>query len=409
MLSDTLVDFVTRRQVYLERLKAGEVKKTDELFVTIMAEVTRLLLAYPVTHLGMLTPVKAVQLVMAIQDLHRKAYETKLQYLADFLRDLAEEERKFELASINAVTVDEVEPDDGDEDIWQAVQDRPMHDGTLLAGFLGAGVGREVTRAANLARRGIAEGMTPSALLLAYRGTADQRLQNGLIASARRNTETVVRTAMQHTSAAARHATMEAMMLRPKELPRLRRPGSDDGQGVAVNDNGVVIRIGRSSQGAPADAGIRVGDSINMLGYRWVSILDSKTSQICRSLDGQVFSFGRGPIPPAHPNCRSSIVAEIRGKWRKRDDKGRFAKDDRVRPSPSGDVPATMTYYEWLKQQPEEFQDDALGVTRAELFRKGGISAERFAALNLDRNFEPLTLAEMRKLAPRVFKRAGIK
>jgi len=34
-------------------------------------------------------------------------------------------------------------------------------------------------------------------------------------------------------------------------------------------------------------------------------------------------------------------------------------------------VPADMTYYEWLKTQPKEFQDDVLGKTRGKLFREG--------------------------------------
>jgi SPP1 gp7 family putative phage head morphogenesis protein len=42
--------------------------------------------------------------------------------------------------------------------------------------------------------------------------------------------------------------------------------------------------------------------------YIWVSILDSVTSNICRRLNRQVFVFGRGPVPPAHPHCRSTIA-----------------------------------------------------------------------------------------------------
>lgn len=37
--------------------------------------------------------------------------------------------------------------------------------------------------------------------------------------------------------------------------------------------------------------------------YEWVSTLDSRTSTICRARDGQKYEFGKGPLPPAHPNC----------------------------------------------------------------------------------------------------------
>ena len=56
----------------------------------------------------------------------------------------------------------------------------------------------------------------------------------------------------------------------------------------------------------------------------------------------------------------------------------------------AGASPASQTYYEWLKTQPAEF-DIAIGTTRAKLLRSGGLSAERFAELQLGTNFQPLT------------------
>ncbi|MGJ3101180.1 phage minor head protein, partial [Salmonella enterica subsp. enterica serovar Paratyphi A] len=37
--------------------------------------------------------------------------------------------------------------------------------------------------------------------------------------------------------------------------------------------------------------------------YEWVSTLDSRTSTICRARDGMTWEIGKGPMPPAHPNC----------------------------------------------------------------------------------------------------------
>lgn len=100
-------------------------------------------------------------------------------------------------------------------------------------------------------------------------------------------------------------------------------------------------------------------------------------------------------------NCRSTIVPEI--------DKA-FAALERSmeRASIDGPVPAKTTYFDWLKTQPAAFQDEAIGKTRGALLRDGGISAERFAELQLGKNFEPLTLDEMRKLEPVAFERAGL-
>ena len=51
---------------------------------------------------------------------------------------------------------------------------------------------------------------------------------------------------------------------------------------------------------------------------------------------------------------------------------------------------------------------EVLGPTRAKLLLSGGLSASRFSALMLDRNFKPLTLKRLRELEPGAFARAGI-
>ena len=45
--------------------------------------------------------------------------------------------------------------------------------------------------------------------------------------------------------------------------------------------------------------------------YRYVATLDSRTSALCASLDGQEFEYDKGPEPPQHFNCRSTTVAVI--------------------------------------------------------------------------------------------------
>ena len=36
--------------------------------------------------------------------------------------------------------------------------------------------------------------------------------------------------------------------------------------------------------------------------YQYVATLDSRTSLICASLDGQTFEYNKGPLPPQHFN-----------------------------------------------------------------------------------------------------------
>lgn len=407
MLEEELVDIAARHQVYIERLKAGEIKKTDVLFQRLDRDIQTLLLKLRVSDLSSLTRIEGAKLIEDIRAKHVEAYTEHLDKLVKTLREFAEFEREHELEAINEVTTDEVEPDDGEflAGLWKHVQERPMSaTGKLLSAYLATWMAHEVTRGADLVRRALAEGWSVEQLMLAYRGTKETGYTNGLYGSAKRNTATTINTGFQHTSATTRSGVMEAVVLRPKGSAREMRssggPSSRAADAIKVDADGRVVSIPAAAREAARLAGIRKGTRIKLNGYWWVSILDSVTSQICRSLDGQLFAYGKGPLPPAHPNCRSSIVADIPDRFSK------AANDNR--PSARGPVPAGMTYYEWLKDQPESFQNDALGVTRAELFRKGGLSAAAFARLNLGRTFEPLTLEEMRRLAPRAFKRAGI-
>lgn len=106
-------------------------------------------------------------------------------------------------------------------------------------------------------------------------------------------------------------------------------------------------------------------------------------------------------------NCRSSTTPVIANK-QLREALRKNATQASKGAEGGEQVAADLTYYEWLKTQPASFQDEAMGPVRAKLFRDGGISAERFAELSIGKNFEPLTLDEMRALEPVAFERAGL-
>ena len=130
-------------------------------------------------------------------------------------------------------------------------------------------------------------------------------------------------------------------------------------------------------------------------GYEWVSVIDGKTSAQCRALDGRRFDYGKGPLPPIHPNCRSHTVPFFKNKTA-------FLRG-LLRRAGDGAIAAGETYYTWLQRQPKKFQIDVLGVARARAFRSGKISAKEFARLQLDKNFRPITLEELRTKKPELF------
>lgn len=42
--------------------------------------------------------------------------------------------------------------------------------------------------------------------------------------------------------------------------------------------------------------------------YRWISVLDERTTEVCRHRHNKIFEYGKGPLPPAHWRCRSTIA-----------------------------------------------------------------------------------------------------
>jgi len=109
-------------------------------------------------------------------------------------------------------------------------------------------------------------------------------------------------------------------------------------------------------------------DSLQLLGvdkFIWVSTLDSRTTDICKSLDGQVFRFDnpRAPRVPRHVRCRSSIAAYL----------GEEIDGERTSNGAEGKVlvPAGMNYEQWLRKQPKSFAREILGPTRYKIWNSG--------------------------------------
>ena len=77
------------------------------------------------------------------------------------------------------------------------------------------------------------------------------------------------------------------------------------GQATAVADNQIITLV-RTSVNQVANAASQQVYEANQditKKYRYVATLDTRTSSICRALDGKEFEYGKGPTPPQHFNC----------------------------------------------------------------------------------------------------------
>ena len=133
-----------------------------------------------------------------------------------------------------------------------------------------------------------------------------------------------------------------------------------------------------------------IKDTNDVIGYQWVAVLDNVTSQICQGLNGKKFYFRRSGykiVPPAHPNCRSSIVPIYENRSNQEELNQAGFEDFKT----------------WARNNPEELRA-SMGKTRYELYTKGKVRIERFT----DVHFEPLNIDDLRRRHTRQFEKANL-
>lgn len=264
------------------------------------------------------------------------------------------------------------------ERLRAAAVNSPMQGKRLKDWFQHLGDG-DRARLDQAVRLGVANGETLDDIVRRIAGTRANGYTDGILATTRREAETIARTAVNHTSNAARSEVWDA--------------------------NQDII-----------------------WGLRWTATLDGRTSPICQARDGAIAVNPGREIPPGtdlldpqearppgHPNCRSLMVAmlspdmiigdrpfvsDARTREQREKDFRREARDadpeawkamspaernaevrrirDQWADENIGTVPASTTYEEWMRRQSPEFQDATLGPSRAELFRSGDATLDQF-------------------------------
>lgn len=355
---ERLTEISTRHAVYLQRLGSGEVLKTQKFLQEMQEAVTRQLAGQDITDF---TRSRLQALIVSIdRDLRTIADRLKGQIVEESTA-LAAYEANFEVRSLAQVLpVDYVLPTP--TQLSSAVLINPLtipdsrYGGMMLESFITDAMQPGLDRVTSAIRSGYYQGQTTNQILQAIRGTRAANFTDGIWQIVNRDAESIVRTSLQHAANQARQATWEA-------------------------NKDIVKKV------------------------QWNATLERSTCSACASLDGQQFPLNKGPRPPLHPRCRCTTTAVL-------DERYSFLDNDATRFSrgPEGveSVDATQTYYGWLKTQPVEFVESAIGKTKAKLLLDGGLSAQQFAELQLGKRFQPLSLAQMRELDPVAFVKAGI-
>lgn len=134
-------------------------------------------------------------------------------------------------------------------------------------------------------------------------------------------------------------------------------------------------------------------DSV-ITGWKSISVLDSRTSLLCASMDGKrymkpKFKYVTIPNrPPRHFRCRSSIVPLTK-----------FSEELSGTRAQNGDtkgqISAKTNFSKWFDSQSEKFQRDYLGQARFDLYKSGKFQIKDFVDI---KNGERFTLDQLRKM-----------
>jgi SPP1 gp7 family putative phage head morphogenesis protein len=338
-----------RHSIRLERYKASVVREIARMLDRTLPEVEEILarrldrVLASGEDFGPATTKRALDLAEEIGEVRAEAIHAATALLRGEMQGLSEYEAAWQASSLQAIVRVELGVSTPTaEQLRAAAFERPF-EGAVFEDWARGILPADLDRLHRTIQMAAVEGKTVAEVTREIVGTRKDR-DSGTLGKTRRGAEAVARTALNHVATQAREETYRA------------------------NDDLVQ-------------------------GVRIVATLDGRTTLRCASLDGQVFRVNEGPRPPLHFNCRTTTLPIIEGVTlvNERPSVGRGGE--------IGQVPSKTTYESWLREQPEEFQDEVLGPTRASLFRDGGVKLERF----VDDSGETLTLDELRSRESKAF------
>lgn len=390
-VNEELFDALIRHQIYLLRMSGAVRNKVLRLLDATEADIADKIRSRLMGADGLNTPASVRRLeatLSAIRAIRLKAWDQVTETWLQDLQDLATNEPILMAGVVKTVApviLDTVLPSAG---LLKNIVTSSPFEGRTLKEWASSVAAEDIRRIENQVRVGMVQGESSAAIARRVVGTANLRGVDGVTQITRRNAEAITRTAVNHIANQAR--------------------------AEFLNANSDLFEE-----------------------EQYVATLDSRTTPVCRSNDGKRFPVGKGPRPPLHFNCRSLRVPVIDGDAlgmrpakpvtekqllrefsqqkgfpapKKRADLphgtktayDQFARS-RIREL-TGRVPGHTTYQQWLTRQSTAFQDDVLGVTRARLFRSGGLTLDRF----VNRTGDEIPLSQLARSHADAFKAAGL-
>ncbi len=319
-----LYDVLTRHQIYLEGVKLGIGAKLGEVLNELNEELRKLFAKQKFNSLDALTKAALRKFLQELRQVQKQVWNKYFQTLIDLCFVFMQSEIMVSKILFSTVADDEEDPQTekqanenleekknrtpiipliwftqkgNSSKVWSAIQNKPVPaNGKLPSMFAKEFVNGSAAMVENIVNKGYANKETVQSVLDELNGTQELNFKDGFFNKLNRQQNAVVSTIVQDISAFVQAAIASSFSSR----------------------------------------------------YLWVSVLDDRTTEICRGRAGNIYEYGKGPLPPAHIRCRSKVIP-LTG---------------------AGDPPDEVTFATWAKSQPEAVQNDIFGNEVAKAIRE---------------------------------------
>lgn len=367
-INEKLRDELIAHRVHLTRYEAGAVNR---LVATLSADdaelAAKLLVALEDVPASAISVKKLAQVLAPVRDINRKAVTRFFGELGQVLKDFTEYEAGFGFDLMKSLLPEVVSQRgllkkiDAGQAYVKAVME-PFH-GYALKDWTDKLETDRFARIVNTVRTGLGSGIAPDEIVRKVRGTKARNWQDGALNNSRANASSIGYSALAHVAQVVRE------------------------QSATANEHLIKAK-------------------------QWLSTLDNKTSPPCRIRDALQYTLDNQPVKHGIPwgdgpgrlhfHCRSTYTIIFKS-WQEMGLlPSEVSETDRQRLA--GDLPAHITYPEWIARQRASRQDAILGSTRGKLLRDGGLTLSGFYT----DDGRWLTLDELRQRDADAFKRAGV-
>lgn len=285
-----LYDIAVENSLFLESVKLYEFNARMVQFRKLKRALEDLLLRIQYDELTLMTKKSVDLLIKNVKQINQGFYD---QVSADILdmfekfttKAVASEKRKWVGVELSIEQDDDVDVTDDEADDY--IESNGSNDGTFpLALVLSA----SAFAAKLLDTQMTGFGRTLPDVLKRYNALSERRLVD-LILSA-------------HASGYSKEQLMHEILGEDGvKAGKKGALGTMRAQLNAIIDTAIAFSVAQSQ----AAVNSAIDGKSKKKKYIWVSIMDSVTSLICRERNRKVYEFNKGPLPPAHINCRSSI------------------------------------------------------------------------------------------------------